>query len=99
MNRISLETLLKEVEDKEVDLLLWNKKTESYDRFSDWNKFAKAYGAMELEVLSTKVPRPVARHFKRIAGDEGVSSQLRKLVYEYVEKQLKERAASLMFEE
>jgi len=97
---IDFETLLREVEGKEVDLLTnWDAETMSYERFSDWDSFAKAYGALDLEVLSTKVPRPVARYFRRFAGSEGVSARLRKLVYEYVQGELKERAASLMFEE
>lgn len=100
MNDIDIEELLKDIEGKDVDFLTnWDRETREYERFSDWDKFAKSYGALELEVLSTKVPRPVARYFKRFVGDDGVSSQLRKLVYEYVQGELKERAASLMFEE
>jgi len=97
---MDMETFLEKVQGIEVDLLTnWNFKT-GYERFSDWDSFAKSYGALDLEVLSTKVPRPVARYFKRFAEkEEGVSAELRKLVYSYVEKKLREKATSIMFQE
>jgi hypothetical protein len=101
MKDIDLDEFLDEIKDLDVDLLTdWSPRTRQYKRYSDWDTFARAYGALDLETLSTEVPRPVAKYFRKFAEKgQGVETELRKLIYSYLEKEFKERGASIMFQE
>ena len=73
---------------------------EEYIEYTDWNKLAKALGVSDLVTVATKIPKVVAKRFELFANQRADrSSVLRKLVYDYVKKQMIDQAEDLMFKE
>lgn len=65
----------------------------SEEKFESWDHLARYMGLTDLIVLSTKVPKKLAEKFAYYATkDTTVSTQLRKLVFEFVVNSIKENA-------
>ncbi len=100
---LSIETFLKAVEGRELKaryFLGWEGGKQNYRYYDDWTKLADAMGVSQMVVLTTKVPKNVAKRFTVFANETGSTSErLRKLVYDYVKEYLAENSGKLMFRE
>lgn len=68
------------------------------EQFTDWAHLARYMGITDLVVLSTKVPKTIAKKFEYYATKEGTQSEkLRRLVYDYVISCIKENAEKDVF--
>lgn len=103
VKEITVEDFINEVGDRDVIAYIffrWDENNrEVYGVFEDWDKLANYLGISGLEVLSTKVPKIIAKRFEYFASMESNKSDvLRKLVLEYVKKKWVEEADKLIFE-
>ena len=96
------EDFLKKVADKELSLEIFRgyfDGKEQYDRYDTDAEVDAELGIAKMTVISTKVPEVIAKRFRTFAGEheQSVASQLRRLTYDFVEKEFKEKAEDLMF--
>jgi len=79
----------------------WIADKEAYDEYDTYESLAKRLKIDELVVISSKVPKAVANKLARYAQRETitVSGQIRRLVLEWLEEQVKEDAKALIYQE
>lgn len=104
MKDLETKDFLKAIEGKELTALIWKgwrDGEETYDDYDEWEDFARVIGVTRMVVISTKVPEIIAKRFDFFADEHGQStaSQLRRVVYDYVEEEWKEKAGDLIFRE
>jgi hypothetical protein len=72
-----------------------------YDTYETWEALGDRLGFRDLTTVSAKLPKVVAMKFAKYAERHGqtTSSQIKKLILEWLEEELKENAKMLIFQE
>lgn len=98
-NKISKETFLDKVKDKDLILYVVVKKGDDWEnqKFEDWEHLTMFLGINKLVVVSVKIPEIIAKRFEYFSTQSGTKSQkLRELIYEYIKKEWIEQADNLI---
>ena len=81
---------------------IYSKRESGYDteQFFNWDHLARYIGISELVVVSTKIPKNVAKKLKYyVAQQSDISTVLRELIYDYVKNKIIDNAEQTMFNE
>jgi len=79
----------------------WKSKRQVYDTYPTWETLGDRLGFRDLTTVSAKLPKVVAMKFAKYAErhEQTTSSQIKKLILEWLEEELKENAKMLIFQE
>jgi len=94
------DTFLEKTKDKELVAKVDDSEGQEHRIISKWDELAKELGISELVVISTKVPKVIARRFEYFSERKGTKSEeLRKLVIQYVKESMVGDIDRLMFKD